>query len=91
MKFIGICYYPNVLKEEKKIQKTTLTKFLCKRILSNKQHIRYDLVSVDMLYFETQEFGWDLSMMRISYNLEMSIKEQQKLKRSKNLRKYIIS
>ena len=69
LKIIGICYYANVPKEEKKNTNTTLTKLLWKRILSNKQNFNYDMISVDMLRSEIQWFGWDLSMMRISYKL----------------------
>ena len=39
----------------------------------HKQNISYDIISVDMLFFEIQGIGWDLSMMRISYKLTISI------------------
>ena len=56
-------------KRREKETSIPLTKLLRKRILSNKQSISYNIISEGMLDFEKQGFGWDLSMMRISYKL----------------------
>ena len=79
LKIIGICYYPNVLKEEKK-KHMPLIKLLWKRILSNKQNISYDILSVDMLIFEIQGNGWEFSLMRISYKLTQRTTKTENLK-----------
>ena len=56
-------------------------------ILSNKQNISYDIISVDILIFEIQGIGWDLSMMK-SYKMTKRTTKTKKIEKS--LRMYNI-
>ena len=56
-------------RREKETQKITTQKsFIEKHIVQQTMH-RRQRISVDMLFFETQEIGCYLSLMKISYNL----------------------
>ena len=52
LKTIGISYYANVLREQKKKYTFATHKSLWKRVLSNKHNIFYNIVSIDPLIFE---------------------------------------
>ena len=56
-------------------------------ILSNKQNISYNIISVDILTFEIQGIGWDLSMMK-SYKMTKRTTKIKKIEKS--LRMYNI-
>ena len=45
----------------------------------HKHNIKYDIISVDMLFFEIQGIGWDHSMTRISYKLTKRTKTEKSL------------
>ena len=72
-------------KRREKETSIPLTKLLRKRILSNKQSISSDIISVSMLDFEKQGIGWNLSMMRISYKLTKRTTKSEKLKNFRKL------
>ena len=81
LKIIGICYYPDVLKEAKKKHKYwPLTKFLWKSILSNKQNIGYDVILIETFIFELKRIWWDFSVMRIRYKLTKKRTKTEKYK-----------
>ena len=80
---IGICYYPNVLKEEKKNKYATHKTFMKTHI-----NISYDIISVNLLIFEIQGNRWEFSMMRISYKLTKRTTKTEKLKIFENVLYY---
>ena len=81
LKIIRICCYRNVLKEEKMKHKFwPLTKFLWKRLMSNRQKISYDIISVNTIIFELQGTAWDISRVRICYKLTTRITKIEKFK-----------
>ena len=53
-----------------------------KRILSTKQNISYDIISVNMLIFEIQGNGRDLSITRISYKMTKRTTKTAKFEKS---------
>ena len=76
---IGISFYANVLKKNRKRTKIDHSQnFVKTNILSNKQYISYDIISFDTVIFELEEVGWDLSMTRISYKLTKRTAETEK-------------
>ena len=61
--------------------------FIKTHILQQTKH-RRQIISVDMLIFEAQEVGCDLSLMKISYSLTTRTTKYQKFE--KYLKMYII-
>ena len=91
LKTIGICFYAIVLKEEKKERKRKndhSKTFIKTHILQKTKH-RWQIISVDMLIFETQDIGCDLSSIKVKYNLTRRTTKTEKFE--KYLKMYIIS
>ena len=79
IKSIGICYYTMMLKEEKKKQIYHSHNFYENAFCStNKTSVT---ASVDMLVFEKQGIGCDLSMVRKSYKLTKSTTKTEKFEK----------